>query len=119
MWKVGNGILYTALASYFIHSSVHMSLPAPLFFPPHPCPMWKPPETNKKEWEVTGEQTGNTSFPSEAPQLILSPRSQGEGVAQLPLHRSRGSDPPVLYHSHWAIPTGYMLVGYEPGPKRF
>ena len=50
--------------------------------------MWKPPETNKKEWEVTGEQTGNTSFPSEAPQLILSPRLEGEGVAQLPLQRA-------------------------------
>ena len=33
--------------------------------------------------------------------------------------RSRGSDSPVLYHGHWTIPTGYMLVGYEPGPKRF
>ena len=26
---------------------------------------------------------------------------------------------PVLYHGHWAIPTGYTLVGCEPGPKRF
>ena len=23
------------------------------------------------------------------------------------------------YHGHWAIPTGYTLVGYKPGPKRF
>ena len=37
----------------------------------------------------------------------------------VPLPRSRGSDPPVLYLGHWAIPTGYTLVGYEPGPKRF
>ena len=27
--------------------------------------------------------------------------------------------PPVLYHGHWAIPTGYTLVGCQPGPKRF
>ena len=25
----------------------------------------------------------------------------------------------VLYHGHWAIPIGYMLVGCQPGPKRF
>ena len=26
---------------------------------------------------------------------------------------------PVLYHSHWTIPTKYALVGCQPGPKRF
>ena len=25
----------------------------------------------------------------------------------------------VLHHGHWAIPIGYMLVGCQPGPKRF
>ena len=29
------------------------------------------------------------------------------------------ADSLVLYHGHWAIPTGYTLVGYQPGPKRF
>ena len=32
-----------------------------------------------------------------------------------PLPRSRCSDPPILYHGHWAIPTGYMLLECEPG----
>ena len=32
-------------------------------------------------------------------------------LCQWPLPRSRGSDFPVLYHGHWAIPTGYTLVG--------
>ena len=32
-------------------------------------------------------------------------------LCQRPLPRSRGSDFPVLYHGHWAIPTGYTLVG--------
>ena len=40
-------------------------------------------------------------------------------LCQWPLPRSRGSDPPVLYHGHWAFPTGCTLVGCEPGPKRF
>ena len=40
-------------------------------------------------------------------------------LCQWPLPKSRGSEPPVLYHGHWAIPTGYTLVGYEPGTKRF
>ena len=40
-------------------------------------------------------------------------------LCQRPLPRSRGSAPPVLYHGHWAIPTGYTLVGCQPGPKRF
>ena len=40
-------------------------------------------------------------------------------LCQWPLPRSRGSDPLVLYHGHWAIPTRNMLVGCQPGPKRF
>ena len=40
-------------------------------------------------------------------------------LCQWPLPRSRGSEPPVLYHGHWAIPTGYTLMGSQPGPKRF
>ena len=31
--------------------------------------------------------------------------------------RPRGSDPPVLYHGHWAIPTGYTLQGINQDPK--
>ena len=39
-------------------------------------------------------------------------------LCQWPLPRSRGSDPLVLYHGHWEIPTGYTLVVCELGPKR-
>jgi len=35
------------------------------------------------------------------------------------LFMSMTSDPLVLYHGHWAILTGYMLVGCQSGPKRF
>ena len=38
-------------------------------------------------------------------------------LCQWPLPRSRGSDPPVLHHGHWTIPTGYMLVGYKSERK--
>ena len=31
----------------------------------------------------------------------------------------QSSNPLVLYHGHWAIPTRYKLVGCQPGPKRF
>ena len=54
-------------------------------------------------------------------QLGLSPYEMlyGDFLFMSMTSRPRGSDPPVLYHGHWAIPTGYTLVGYKPGPKRF
>ena len=30
---------------------------------------------------------------------------------------SRGSDPPVLYHGHWAVSTRYKLVGVNQDPN--
>ena len=36
-------------------------------------------------------------------------------LCQWPLSRSRGLDPPVLYHGHWAIPTRYLwAVNQDP-----
>ena len=52
-------------------------------------------------------------------QLGLSPYEMlyGDFLFMSMTSRPRGSDPPVLYHGHWAIPTGCMLVGCQPGPK--
>ena len=44
-------------------------------------------------------------------------RNAGLEEAQAGIKIARGSDPPVLYHSHWAIPTGYTLVGMNQDPK--
>lgn len=47
--------------------------------------MWKPPETNKKEWEMTEEPTGNTSSSLEAPQLLQGRGSRGGAASEIPL----------------------------------
>ena len=53
------------------------------------------------------EQVGLSPFRSYMRDLLFMSMSS----------RPRGSDPPVLYHGHWTIPTGYMLWGINQDPK--
>ena len=53
------------------------------------------------------EQVGLSPFKSYMIDLLFMSMSS----------RPRGSDPPVLYHGHWTIPTGYTLWGINQDPK--
>ena len=70
--------------------------------------MWRTPQ---KKAEATLKQAL-----TQAPVLSLP---DPEKAFQIYVHEREGIALGVLYHGHWTIPTGYKLVGYEPGPKRF